>query len=444
MRLPENAPTLEDLLGRVHLEPEKLPAILRAGSETFERSAYPHWEQIRRAPVPEGLTKEQFWLGIKFAREGMLQPIPLHAASGAPFRYSMPDPVLELLHWIDQHAAGEIAVSEAIPNASDRRRYLVSSLIEESISSSQLEGAMTTRKVAKEMLRTGRKPRDRDEQMILNNYRAMSELGRLKNAPLSADVVYGLHRTLTEGTLDDPEAAGRPQRPGDERVRVFAPDGTVVHVPPAADELDGRMIGMVDFANAKGPGRFMHPAIRAILLHLWLAYDHPFEDGNGRTARALFYREMLGGGYWLFEYVSISRLLMQAPAQYARAFLHTERDEFDATYFILHQLGVMRRAIEELMAYLQRKMREVRQTIELLRRTELNNRQIALISHALRHPDTRYSVTSHSGSHRVTRQSARTDLMDLERRGLLIHRTAGKQFEFYAVPDIAARVQALS
>ena len=33
----------------------------------------------------------------------------------------------------------------------------------------------------------------------------------------------------------------------------------------------------------------IHPVIRAILLHFWLAYDHPFEDGNGRTARALFY-----------------------------------------------------------------------------------------------------------------------------------------------------------
>ena len=178
---------------------------------------------------------------------------------------------------------------------------------------------------------------------------------------------------------------------------------------------------------------------RSVLLHLWLAYDHPFEDGNGRTARALFYREMLSQGYWLFEYVSISRLLLKAPVEYGRSFLYTETDSFDATYFLLYHLRILRRAIEELQAYLVRKMAELRETLSLLRRTDLNHRQVALLTNALRHEDGVYTIRSHSQSHRVTRQSARTDLINLESRGLLEHRVVGRRFDFHPASDLRAK-----
>jgi len=99
------------------------------------------------------------------------------------------------------------------------------------------------------------------------------------------------------------------------------------------------------------------------------AYDHPFEDGNGRTARALFYWSMLRHGYRLTEFLSISSLLNRAPGRYGRAFLYTETDGLDAAYFVLNQLRIILRAIDELHAYLARKVREVRETERLLGRT---------------------------------------------------------------------------
>ena len=92
----------------------------------------------------------------------------------------------------------------------------------------------------------------------------------------------------------------------------------------------------------------MHPAIRAIILHFWLAYDHPFIDGNGRTARALFYWLMLRHGYWLFEFISISEIILKAPVQYGEAFLYTETDQNDLTYFIIHQTEVIRKSMQSL------------------------------------------------------------------------------------------------
>ena len=145
----------------------------------------------------------------------------------------------------------------------------------------------------------------------------------------------------------------------------------MIYLPPPAEQLPDRLNQMVRFANRDADdGAFLHPVVRAIVLHFWLAFDHPFEDGNGRTARALFYWAMLRHDYRLFEFVSISRFLKKAPAQYARAFLHTETDGNDLTYFIVHQVDVIRRAIDELDEYLKTKARQVQRVERMLRRSD--------------------------------------------------------------------------
>lgn len=440
-KLPAVAPTLRELFEKVDLN-RQMPALVEAGVSATVGGKYLHWDEIRHKTPPDGLAREEWWLGIKLARANGLRTLPTRGVDGEPFRYFLTDDCLEMLHWIDQQGGGRILMSEGVTTAGDRSRYIVSSLIEEAISSSLLEGATATRKVAKDMLRTGRRPRDRSERMIFNNFRAMTRIADFAKEPLTIEVVNDLHRILTEDTLDDPTAAGRPQLPGDERVRVESSDGTVVHVPPPADELPGRMQAMCDFANKVIGEGYIHPVVRAILLHLWLAYDHPYEDGNGRTARALFYWAMMSEGYWLFEYISISRTIYAGPSQYARAFQYAETDELDATYFVLHQQRVIRQAIDELSAHLQRKMLESKETASLLRQSTLNHRQIALLTHALKHPEAEYTAQSHSRSHRVTEQSARTDLQNLAERGMLVRRSVGKRFVFDPAPNLRERLSA--
>jgi Fic family protein len=350
------------------------------------------------------------------------------------------------LHHIDQRAAGHLGMELPIVSSEDRDRYLVSSLIEEAITSSQLEGAATTRDVAKAMLRSGRKPRDRSERMILNNYHALELVRALREEPFTPERILELHRTVTEDTLDNPAAAGRLRR-GDEVVHVVdAAHVNLLHEPPRAAELPDRLERLCDFANrADDEASFVHPVIRAILLHFMLGCDHPFVDGNGRTGRALFYWSMARSGYWLMEYVSISHLLQQAPARYSRAYFHTETDDNDTTYFIIHQLGVIERAIAALYDYLERKTAEQRSAENLLRRsarlaTELNHRQVVLLSHALRHPGQNYTVESHRRSHRVTPQTARTDLLGLTELGLLDQYKRGRAFVFSAPSDLRERI----
>jgi Fic family protein len=426
---------LQDVAG------DRIPTILAAAAAQTMDASYRHWDTLRHLSPPNGLTVREWWLGIKLLRNSQLGPLPLTAADGAPYRLSMPDTAWEMVHLIDRRASGEIGMPEVVTTPEVRNRYLVSSLIEEAITSSQLEGADTSRAVAKEMLRSGRPPRDRSERMITNNFLAMNAVRGWRDEPLTADRVLELHRIVTDGTLDDPTAAGRLQRPDEERVVVSdRATGEVRFVPPPADQLPGRLDDLCAFANDRPIGRFLHPVVRSILVHLWLASDHPFEDGNGRTARALFYWSMLKHGYWLTEFLSISRILNGAPTRYARSFLYTETDELDATYFVLDQLAVICRSIEDLYTYLRRKTAEVAETEGRLRRSDLNHRQKALLAHALRHPDADYTFHSHQVSHGVVYQSARTDLIDLERRGYLERIVVGQRFHFRPPADLADRL----
>lgn len=406
---------------------------------------YRHWDKLRHLAPPEGLTHEEWWTSIKFARQHMLRPLQFTDLDGEPFRYATPDLVQRQLHQIDQRSSGQIAMAERVTaDGQARQHYLVNSLMEEAIRSSQLEGATTSRAMAKDMLRSGRPAKDRSEQMILNNYRALQYMRMEIGADLTPAAVLELQRILTDGTLDDPSAAGRLQTSADVRVDIIdAQDGSIVHRPPPADELPARLDALCAFANARDERDvFIHPVVRAILLHFMLAYDHPFEDGNGRTARALFYWSMRVQGYWLTEYLSISRILREAPAQYDRAFLLTETDEGDTTYFLIHQLGVILRAIDELHVYLEKKTAEIRSVEQLLRGSaRFNHRQLALLGNAARNPGTAYTFASHAASHDVTHETARTDLSDLVERDLLAREKRARKFVFVARPDLAKRLK---
>lgn len=434
MKLPVPAPTPEALSLRGVVLP-----MLPAGSQRLgpsPKGRYRHWDTFRHLAPPAEWTVEQAWLAVKLARHSLYQPLPLLDVRGAPFVFAVPNPALEMLHRIDRDAGGSIRGDAALAQAigtEARETYLFKSLVEEAITSSQLEGASTTRRVAKEMIQEGREPRDRSERMIYNNYQALLFVRRLLDQPLTTSAVFELQRILTDGTLDDPDGAGRFRR-ADEHIVVSDEIGQTLHTPPAAGELAERLDAMVKFANGDG-GEFIPPPVRATLLHFWLAYDHPFVDGNGRTARALFYWSMARQGYWLCEFVSISRILKRAKAAYARSFLYTETDENDATYFVLSQLRVIIRAIEDLHGYLKRRTAELRSAEERMRNTrwlkaELNHRQLALVNHAMKHGDAAYTVESHRISHGVVYQTARTDLLHLTKIGLLEKRKRGRTFVF--------------
>ncbi|SPT55017.1 Fic/DOC family [Actinomyces bovis] len=409
---------------------------------------YHPWEWFFRHESPKGFTREDWWAAVRIARAQNARSTPFTMKDGTPLTYNLPDPLLRLIDDVSARARGQVQVAEPVANTANRDAYLVRSLVEEAITSSQLEGASTSRVRAKEMLREGRAPRDRSERMIANNYQAMQRIADLKNEALTPDLVREVHRIVTDGTLDDPADAGRLQVPGDSRVRVYGTitEEQVLHVPPAAVELPERLEGLCAFANAvdevSSKGTYMPPLLRAITLHFMMGYDHYFADGNGRTSRAVFYWSMLHQGFFLTEFLSISRLLRKAPAQYARSFLLTEQDEGDLTYFFLAQAQVIAKAIDELDTYLADKSRRVREAARLLCDLGLNHRQVVVVESFLRDPGASATVESHRAAFGVVPQTARTDLRDLEDRGLLRSNRLGRRVVWFPAPDLGGKVRA--
>jgi len=444
MKLPLSPPSVDAILGR---NPSLLKDMgLRLGGEADVNGRYEHWDHLRHLTPPAGYSSETWWAALKLARSARSRPLPLTDKAGRPMMVVLTDAFQRRLHFFDRGASGSFA--ELVEDTDRRTRdgYLARSLIEEAMTSSQLEGASTTASVAKAMLRSNRSPRDKSERMIVNNYRATLALDRWVEQPLTPERIFEIHRLITDGTLDDADTAGR-LRNDDEAVHVIDDSSQrVLHEPPPARELGDRLERLCAFANDERAQPFLHPVIRAIAIHFQVGYDHPFVDGNGRTARTLFYWSMLRSGYWLSRFLSISSVIRRKPADYKRAYLYAESDANDLGYFIEHQLEVMDRAFDGLRQYIHRKRAERRDGAGLLRANSrfgasLNHRQRRLLEHALKHGDHAYTIAEHQQRHAVTYQTARTDLLDLADRKLLELRKEGRAFTFFAPLGLAARIR---
>ncbi len=449
MKIPQKPPDLDDILKKVLKQkgPEQAYklVVVRAGPAPGDK--YMHWDKLRYHDPPKGLTAEEWWAAVKISRRALYRELPFTDTNGKPFQYAPFDLIYEQLHEIDVNAGGAFRGGASLNTPGIKDAVYMKSLLEEAITSSQLEGAATTRVVAKDMLMSGRRPRNHSEQMIQNNYQAMAFIRAMGQTSISKEIIFELQSILTLGTLEDSTDQGHFRRPDDPIKVIDNIDFKVLHEPPRADELENRVQLLCDFGNAVHEKPFIHPVLKAIILHFQLAYDHPFVDGNGRTARALFYWAMKKNNYWLCEYLSISSILRGAPAKYGRAFLYTETDDNDLTYFILFHLRVIRQAIDQLHQNLEKESLKLRRAENLLRDSktvhDLNNRQMAILEHALRHPHQRYTFKSHQRANNLSYQTARTDLLELAQLKLLDSSKQGKSFVFISPNDLHKRIKRL-
>ena len=118
--------------------------------------------------------------------------------------------------------------------------------------------------------------------------------------------------------------------------------------------------------------------------------------------------------------------------------MFSEIDDNDVTYFLDYNLRVILDSIRFLHMYLARKTSETSRLETVLRGSDaalvLNHRQVALLGHMLKHPDTSYTIDGHRRSHNVTYETARTDLLALDRLGLIVKYKGGRKW-IYRVSD---------
>jgi len=444
MKLPATPPSFSKLIQELTKSPDKVRALMSA-NEGIREGSYDHWDKVRfRPPIPT-LTAQETWAAMKFKRMGGRRNLPLRAKNGDDLYYTQIAEFQRALHEIDSNARGLIGMPGAAANSENRDVYLQKSLLEEPFSSSVLEGAATTREMARKMIDEGRQPKTVDERMVLNNYQAMGFIREHRDEILTPARILELHRILTVDTLERPEKVGVLRAAEDDVRVVESITGETFHMPPPAGQLVKRLQELCDFANAPSTGKdgFLHPVIRAVVLHFMLAYDHPFWDGNGRCARALFYWCVLRHGYWLLEYVSISAVIRRAATKYGMAFLYCESDDGDLTYFIDHQLKVIETSLEDLQKYLVAKSEELSDLAKALGKLDsvLNRRQLAIIQIALKRPTARFTIAEQEQTHSVSYLTARADLESLVRLDLLKKTKDGVKSVFLVPAGLKERLK---
>ena len=382
---------------------------------------YEYWDTVKYKKLTSGITDIDLWTYVKASRLNLT----IGVWQNPLLMLGLTNRMQRLCHEFDMNFGGSWGDSSVIP-AESRQQYLVSSLMEEAIYSSQMEGAATTRKVAKDMLRKKMSPRDKSQQMIVNNYQTINYIAEHKTDSLTPELLLHVHQLMTSNTLDSPDDSGRFRKNDDIVVENAIPHETV-HIPPTYTEIPSFVKSLCDFFNETHSKVFIHPIIRGIIIHFMIAYVHPFADGNGRTARAMFYWYMLRQGYWLTEYMSISRVIAKSKKAYEKSFLYAEADMLDIGYFVNYNLGVLEKSFKQLQEYIKRKQLDKNSANKFFKLGNINERQAQILKMYYEDPALILTVKDLQVKFLVTPTTAKNDLM------LLLERKFIKEIAFNKV-----------
>ncbi|MEA3281354.1 MAG: Fic family protein [Euryarchaeota archaeon] len=432
MRIPEKPPDdteIHKLLGQSDSKSiEELKPYI-----AIVNSKYLHWDEIPMRFKGVKFNLKLLWGYSKLIREFNNRVIRLEGLT----LYYVQTPLIEkALHGLDMRVGGKIDFESRMPSIDLKKKYLVNSLMEEAIASSQLEGAATTRVVAKQMLRENRKPKTPSEQMILNNYITMMYIkeNTQPNQPLTLELILDIHKKITKDTLEKKEYEGAFRT--DNEVKLYSRDeGQLLYEPPDHSSINQLLTQACGFANTEPTEFYLHPIVKAIVLHYLIGYIHPFNDGNGRTARALFYWYLISQRYDWLEYVAVSTAIKNAPVKYTRAYIHSETDNNDITYFVKFNLRQLDIALKSFEKYLEKTRSVNKKIFETIKNNpDLNVRQADVII-TLNKTEMPTTVREMQERYNITYQTARTDLLGLSELGYLRKYTRGKQFIFLLDKD---------
>jgi Fic family protein len=404
----------------------------------FSNKEYLYWDKIKYKLIgSDEELKLKVWSIIKTYRKWKSISTNIKSENGHYFTYLETSYFKEFLHKMDLNTGGNFLGLENTFDNKKKYQFMYRGLMEEAIASAQLEGANTTRKVAKEFLRVGRKPKTESEHMILNTYQTMKAIeNEYKHKKLNLSVLFELHEMITQNTIDKKDI-GRFRRDNEEIVVQNPLTGEIFHTPPSIKFVNDEISKLINFANDELEEEFIHPIFKAIMLHFWIGHLHPFVDGNGRMARTLFYWYLLKHNYWAFAYLPISTVIKKSASQYSMAYVYSEQDDNDLTYFIDYNIRKIEQTINEFKKYIENKFKENSEEIKILQnKFLLNDRQTHLLKYLHNDLGVSTNVLTHMNINQITRKTAHRDLINLETRGFLISKKIGRNVYYYATEKV--------
>jgi len=380
--------------------------------------------------LPGEFSLPEVWQEVQEERRSKAEPLALKDEKGRTFWYVNTKPLQAKLHQIDSRGKDSLYsyIKPEIEN-----ELVFDSIIEEAWASNIIEGAFTTHKRAQELVRRNLTPKDKNELMMKNNHQAMTFIIENRESDFSIDFILNLHHIITQDTLEDPEYAGKFR---DDDVFIRDKANTVIFKPMAAEKIEESLKNLVTWVNTQSEEDFIHPIVKASIIHFFLVYVHPFFDGNGRTARALFYFYLLKERYDFFKYFSISALIAKQKEKYYKSIKEVEDYDNDLTYFLLYSADIIMKSIDEILDKIIKKYTSDRISKSLnLRGVYLNKRQKKLIKILIDQDHKSITTRRYEKIFKVSYGTARSDLNELSEKGLLQKNKLGKGFLYYTSFD---------
>lgn len=376
-------------------------------------------EIIHRLPV--SISIQQFWPELEKERRKRGQELPLLAQNGKPFWFVLTGGIEKQCDAIAELARRDIAFTGPEFDA-----LFQDAVVDEAVYSSVIEGAFTSREQAIDFIRQNKQPRNKSEQMVKNNYDALTYVLEHLEDEISEETILQIAQIVTRSAA---EVQVNGYRNG--AVYVTGREG-VVYTPPQADAVPEMMRSLVTFIQKSE----LHPLLKACIAHFYFVYIHPFGDGNGRTARALSYMMLLQSGYDFFRYFSISGIVAEERGKYYRSMRNVENSDGDMTYFIDAYSGMLARTVEQMENHLKYHVIAGQKLKELEQNSTLNERQLKGAKWLLESSGSNVTVEIWRKKYKVVTETARRDLLALCDAGLLVRELDGRKAVFRVLREL--------
>jgi Fic family protein len=267
----------------------------------------------------------------------------------------------------------------------------------------------------------------------------MLDATRNFDQPLTAERLFGWHASLfptgRSGMRKLRLGAWRHDTTGPMQV-VSGPVGRErVHFEaPAAERLNREMRAFLRWFN-KGTGPAVaDDVLKAGLAHLWFVTIHPFDDGNGRIARAIADLGLARSEHTTQRFYSMSAQILRERNDYYAILERCQKSTMDVTAWMEWFLGCLGRAIDGAEATLAAVFRKARFWQEH-RDVPINDRQRVMLNRLLNGFEGKMTTSKWAVITKCSSDTALRDILDLVGRGILVRKLGAGRSTSYSLAD---------
>ena len=373
--------------------------------------------------LPHNVDLNEFWDKLLNIRKNTGIKIPLIDQSSNNFWFNLTDDISKNIASIESSATEDLFKSVPLDLEIS---VIADALIDEAFNSSVIEGAFSTKRRTKEMIEKHLQPSNKSEIMIMNNYRALLYITEHLDEPLNEDIILSVYKILTQDTLNKDDIVEKYRT---DSVYVWdTKENKVTYTAPPHNHVQDLMNSLLDFINSNNN---YHPVIKACIIHFYFVYIHPFFDGNGRTARAISYMYLLQNGYDFFKFFSISSVINEEKNRYYDAIENTEIYGSDITYFIKYYSSMIVRSISKIKNNFKKEFgrKLIKNSLEKSG-IILDKRQNKIINYFITNDKNFITIEDYQKRFKISYETARTDLLELETIGFFKKSKKGKKYVF--------------